>query len=152
MSRTFAAGIEASRSGDYDGAIDAFRSALDLSPTCLECHYNLAIAYTELDRFADAELEFQSVLRLREDYAAAYYGLSNIYTRQGRTAEAVNARSEANRLALARVTAGRAEAEDAVARGVTFFNAGNVAGTIGRFEAAVELDPTLAVAHYWGII
>ena len=138
MSRTFAAGIEASRSGDYDGAIDAFRSALDLSPTCLECHYNLAIAYTELDRFADAELEFQSVLRLREDYAAAYYGLSNIYTRQGRTAEAVNARSEANRLA--------------VARGVTFFNAGNVAGTIGRFEAAVELDPTLAVAHYWGII
>ena len=149
LSRTFAAGIEASRSGDYDGAIDAFRSALDLSPTCLECHYNLAIAYTELDRFADAELEFQSVLRLREDYAAAYYGLSSIYTRQGRTAEAVNARSEANRLALARVTAGRAEAEDAVARGVTFFNAGNVADAIGRFEAAVELDPTLAVAHYW---
>ena len=149
LSRAFTAGIEASRSGDHDVAIDAFRSALDVSPTCLECHYNLAIAYTELGRFDDAEVEFQSVLRLREDYAAAYYGLSSIYTRQGRTAEAADARSEANRLALERVAVGRAQAEDAVARGVTFFNAGNVADAIGRFESAVELDATLAVAHYW---
>ena len=94
LSRTFAAGIEASRSGNYDVAVDAFQSALDLSPTCLECHYNLAIAYTELGRFADAEEEFRSVLRLREDYAAAYYGLSSIYTRQGRTAEAADARTQ----------------------------------------------------------
>ena len=149
LSRAFATGIEASRSGDNAAAIDAFQSALDLSPTCLECHYNLAIAYTALERFADAEGEFQSVLRLRDDYAAAYYGLSNIYTRQGRATEAANARSEANRLALERVAVGRAQAEDAVARGVTFLNAGNVADAIGRFEAAVELDATLAVAHYW---
>ena len=149
LSQAFAAGIEASRSGDYDVALEAFRSALDLSPTCLECHYNLAIAYTELGRFADAEVEFQSVLLLREDYAAAYYGLSSIYTRQGRAVEAAEARSEANRLALERVALGRAQAQDAVGRGVTFFNAGNVADAIGRFEAAVELDATLAVAHYW---
>ena len=149
LSRTFADGIEASRSGDYDVAIEAFRRGAELSPTCLECHYNLAIAYTELERFAEAEVEFQSVLRLREDYAAAYYGLSSIYNRQGREAEAAEARSEANRLALERVAVGRAQAEDAVARGVTFFNAGNVADAVGRFEAAVELDATLAVAHYW---
>ena len=149
LSRAFATGIEASRSGDHEAAISAFQDALDFSPTCLECHYNLAIAYTALDRFADAEAEFQSVLRLREDYAAAYYGLSSIYTRQGRAAEAATARSEANRLALERVAVGRAQAEDAVARGVTFLNAGNVADAIGRFEAAVELDATLAVAHYW---
>ena len=149
LSRAFTAGIEASRSGNYDVAVDAFRSALELSPTCLECHYNLAVAFTELGRFADAEVEFQSVLRLREDYAAAYYGLSSIYTRQGREAEAAGARSEANRLALERVAVGRAQAEDAVARGVTFFNAGNVVDATRRFEAAVALDPTLAVAHYW---
>ena len=149
LSRTFSAGIEASRSGDFDVASDAFRSALDLSPTCLECHYNLAITYAALGRFADAEVEFQSVIRLKEDYAAAYYGLSSIYTRQGRAAEAAEARSEANRLALERVTMGRAQAEDAVTRGVTFFNAGNVADAIGRFEAAVELDATLPVAYYW---
>jgi Flp pilus assembly protein TadD len=149
LSRVFATGIEASRSGSYEVAIDAFLNALDISPTCLECHYNLAIAYTELGRFAEAEGEFLNVLRLREDYAAAYYGLSSIYTRQGRESEAADARSEANRIALERVAVGRAQAEDAVARGVTFFNAGNVADAIGRFQAAVELDTTLAVAHYW---
>lgn len=149
LSRTFAAGIEASRSGDFDVASDAFQRALNLSPTCLECHYNLAIAYAALAQFAEAEVEFQSVIRLKRDYAAAYYGLSSIYTRQGRAAEAAEARSEANRLALERVTMGRAQAEDAVARGVTFFNAGNVADAIGRFEAAVELDQTLPATYYW---
>jgi len=149
LSQAFSTGIEASRSGDHEAAIDAFQNALDFSPTCLECHYNLAIAYTELDRFADAEAEFQSVLQVRDDYAAAYYGLSSIYTRQGRAAEAANARSEANRLALERVSVRRAQAEDVVARGVTFLNAGNVADAIGRFEAAVELDATLAVTYYW---
>jgi len=149
LSRAFASGVEASRSGDYAVAIDAFRSALDLSPTCMECHYNLAVAYTELRRFAEAELEFRGVLSLREDYAAAYYGLSSIYTRQGRDAEATQARSEANRLALERVAVGRAQAEDAVARGVTFFNAGNISDAIGRFETAAELDATLGLAHYW---
>jgi tetratricopeptide (TPR) repeat protein len=149
LSRTFAAGIQASRAGDFDLASDAFRSTLDLSPTCLECHYNLAIAYAALDQFADAEAEFQSVLRLKEDYAAAYYGLSSIYTRQGRPTEAAEARSEASRLTLARVNMSRAQAEDAVARGVTFFNAGNVTDAIGRFEAAVELDVTLPAAYYW---
>ena len=149
LSRAFTGGIEASRSGDYEVAVAAFSDALDLSPTCLECHYNLAIAYTNIGRFDDAEVEFQSVLRLREDYAAAYYGLSSIYTRQGRDVEAAEARSEANRLALERVAAGRAQAQDAVGRGVTFFNAGNVADAIGRFQAAIDLDATLAVAHYW---
>ncbi len=148
LSRAFTSGIAASRSDEYEVAVDAFSAALDLSPTCLECHYNLAIAYTNIGRFDDAELEFQSVLRLREDYAAAYYGLSSIYTRQGREAEAATARSEANRLALERMAAGRAQAQEAVRRGVTFFNAGNVDDAIGRFEMAIELDATLPEAHY----
>ena len=149
LSRAFTTGIEATRSDEYEVAVDAFNAALDLSPTCLECHYNLAIAYTNIGRFDDAEVEFQSVLRLREDYAAAYYGLSSIYTRQGREAEAAKARSEANRLALERMAAGRAQAQEAVRRGVTFFNAGNVDDAIGRFEMAIESDATLPEAHYW---
>ena len=61
LSRAFTTGIEATRSDEYEVAVDAFNAALDLSPTCLECHYNLAIAYTNIGRFDDAEVEFQSV-------------------------------------------------------------------------------------------
>jgi len=149
LSRTFATGIEASRSGDYEISVESFLSALKLSPTCLECHFNLAIAYTELSRFTDAESEFREVLRLRPDYAAAYYGLSSIYNRLGRGAEASEARNEANRLALERVAVGRAQSEDAVARGLSFFNAGNISDAINRFEAAVDLDSSFATAYYW---
>ena len=149
LSRNFAAGIEASRSGDYEISVESFLNTLKLSPTCLECHFNLAISYTELGRFTDAESEFREVLRLRPDYAAAYYGLSSIYTRLGRDAEAAEARSEANRLALQRVAIGRAQAEDAVARGLSFFNAGNIIDAIARFEAAIQLDSSFGTAYYW---
>ena len=149
LSRMFSAGIEASRSGNYDLAVREFLGALELSPSCLECHFNLAIAYTEMDRLSEAVLEFQEVILLKSDYAAVHYGLSAVYARQGRQAEATEARSEANRIALKRRTIGRAEAKDAVARGVMFLNAGNVADAIGRFEVAVEQDAGLAAAHYW---
>jgi len=149
LSRNFAAGIEASRSGDYEISVENFLNTLKLSPTCLECHFNLAIAYTELGRFTDAESEFREVLRLRPDYAAAYYGLSSIYTRLSRNVEAAEARSEANRLALERVAVGRAQAEDSVSRGLSFFNAGNVSDAITRFESAVALDSSFGTAYYW---
>ena len=149
LSRTFATGIEASRSGDYEMSVESFLNALKLSPTCLECHFNLAISYTELGRFTDAESEFREVLRLRPDYAAAYYGLSSIYTRLGRDEEASEARSEANRQALESRSVRRAQAEDAVARGLSFFNAGNIGDAINRFEAAVALDSSFGTAYYW---
>ena len=149
LSRRFEAGVEASRSRDYDLAVEQYLGALEISPTCLECHFNLAVAYMQLGRLAEAETEFRRVIVLQPNYAAAYYGLSGLYAGQGRQAEAVEARSEANRIALQRLAVGRAQAEDAVARGVVFLEAGNVADAIGRFEDAVAQDASLPAAHYW---
>ena len=149
LSRAFSAGVQASRSGAFDQAIDEFRRTVELSPTCLECNYNLAVAYAEVQRLEEAESAFRRVLEVRQDYAAAYYGLSSVYVRQGRESDAADARSAANRLALERLAVGRAEAEDAIARGVTFLDAGNIEDAIGRFEAALDRDPGFAPAHYW---
>ena len=146
---TFAAGVEASRARDYETAIEQFTQAIELSPTCLECNFNLAVAYTEVERFADAEVAFKRVLEITPDYSAAYYGLASLYRKQGREEEAGAARGEANRLALERLAAGRAQAEDAVDRGVTFLNAGNVADARQRFEEAMRVHPGFAPAHYW---
>ena len=54
-----------------------------------------------------------------------------------------------NRIALELLAAGRAQAEDAVTRGVTFLEAGNVQDAVGRFEAALEHDSNYAPARYW---
>ena len=149
LSSRFAAGVEASRSRDFEEAIDLFQQTLELSPHCVECSFNLAVAYVEVGQLDDAEKWFKQVLQITPTYAAAYYGLSNVYTQQGRSEEAVQVRGEANRLALARLAAGRAQASDAVERGVTFLKAGNIADAQRRFREALDKDSNYAPAHFW---
>ena len=149
LTQLFAAGVASSRSGDRQRAVEQFLQAVEISPTCLECHFNLAIMYAQLERYADAELEFERAIVLQPDYLAAYYGLSDVYRRQGRDADATAARDEARRISLQRIDAGRVQARDTVSQGITLLNAGNLGGAIGRFEAAIALDASLAAAHYW---
>ena len=149
LSSVFAAGVEASRSRDFEEAIDLFNRATELSPTCVECRFNLAVAYVEVGQLADAEASFKRVLDILPDYTAAYYGLSNVYMQQGRQAEAIEVRGEANHLALKRLTAWRAQATDAVERGLTFLNAGNIVDAQRRFREALEKDVNHAPAYYW---
>ena len=149
LSSVFAAGVEANRSRDFEEAIDLFNRAIELSPTCVECNFNLAVAYVEVGELAAAEASFKRVLDITPNYTAAYYGLSNVYTQQGRRAEAVEVRGEANRLALERLATWRAQATDAVARGLTFLNAGNIVDAQRRFRDALEKDINHAPAHYW---
>jgi len=149
LAQIFSAGVAASRAGDSERAVEQFSRALEISPTCLECHFNLAVTYVQLGRLADAELQFQRAIVLRPDYVAAHYGLSDVYRRQGRDTEAAELRTEARRISIQRLETGRAQARDRVAQGLAFLNAGNLGGAIGQFEAAIELDASFPAAHYW---
>ena len=149
LTRFFTAGIKFNRSEKHKQAIESFLRAIELSPACIECHFNLAVSYTELGLLSNAEMEFKRVIFLKPDYAAAYYGLSSLYIQQGQPEEAAAARSEANRIALDRLEIGRVQAEYAVERGITFFEAGNLTDAIGRFEYAIDQDSNLASGYYW---
>ena len=149
LSNAFAAGVDANRERDFEMAVARFTQALALNSACVECHFNLGIAYGDLARFDEAEAAFRAALDIEPDYAAAYYGLAALYARQNRTADAARARGEANRIALERLAISRAEAADAVSRGITFLGADNVGDAQRWFEAAIELDPTYSPAYYW---
>ena len=149
LTQAFHAGVASSRSGDPERAIEHFQQALKISPTCLECHFNLAVTYLQLDRLTDAELEFQRTIVLQTDFVAAYYGLAGVYGRQGRDAEAAKTREQARQISIQRIEHGRTRARDRVDQGIAFLDAGNVEGAIMRFEAAIEMDDALAAAHYW---
>ena len=118
-------------------------------PTCVDCHFNIGVSYGRLDRFAEAEVAFRNALRIRTDYAAAYYGLADIYSRQRRTEEAAAARGEANRIAVSSLAADRARARDTLNRGIAFWNSDNVEDAVRQFREALETDPTLAEPYYW---
>ena len=145
----FDAGVRANRAGDFEDAIGHFEAAVRTMPACVDCHFNIGVAYGRLDRFTEAETAFRDALRIRSDYAAAYYGLADIYTRQNRTEEAAAARGEANRIAVSALAAGRARAQDALNRGIVFWNSDNVEDAVRQFREALETDSTLAEAHYW---
>ena len=147
--RIFAAGVAANREGDFETAAERFSQTLELSSSCVECYFNLAVALTDLDRFAEAESAFRQAIEIKPDYAPAHYGLATIYGRQDRAEDAAAARSEANRLTLERLAAGRAQAEDAVSRGIIFLDAGSVADAERHFEEALRNDRSYGPAYYW---
>lgn len=61
--------------GDYDNAISRLKASLDLDGTIFETHYNLGIAYTQAEKYPDAVKTFQDAIKLRPDFADAYYSL-----------------------------------------------------------------------------
>lgn len=148
-SRAFAAGLQASRANDHAGAIEEFMRAIARTPDCAACHYNLAIAHTELDQLDGAETAFRQVLELTPDYSAAYYGLASVYTRQGRAADAQAARNEATRLARERLAERQRLLEEALQQSVARLDAGDAAGAAADLETLLRRDSSFAPIYYW---
>ena len=142
----FEAGVRASSAGDFDDASVQFEAVLRIMPSCVDCHFNIGVSHGRLDRFEEAD---RAALRIRSDYAAAYYGLADIYSRQNRTDEAAAARGEANRIAVSSLAAGRAHAQDILNRGVAFWGSGNVEEAVRQFRETLETDATMVEAYYW---
>ena len=145
----FAAGVRANREGDYDDAIAQFQRVLGVTPTCVDCLFNIGVSHSRLNRFADAEAAYRRALAIRPDYAPAHYGLADIFTRQNRPEAAAAARGEANRIAVRQIEAGRAAARETLDRGIAVWNSGDVGGALRLFREASETDRTLADPHYW---
>ena len=145
----FEAGVRAILDGAFEDAIAQFKAVLQAMPTCVDCHFNIGVSYDRLDRFADAEAAFRDALRILPDYAAAYYGLAEIYSKQNRTEDEAIARREANRIATSSLAAGRARAQDALNRGIAFWNAGAVEDALRQYREALETDVTVVEAYYW---
>ena len=145
----FAAGVRANREGNYDEAIAQFESVLQVTPTCVDCYFNIGVSHSRLNRYADAEAAYRQALDIRPDYAPAHYGLADIFTRQDRPEEAAAARGEANRIAVRQLAVGRAVARDTLTRGIAVWDSGNVGGALRLFREASETDPALADPHYW---
>lgn len=145
----FAAGVRANREGSYEDAIAQFEVVLEVTPSCVDCHFNIGVSHSRLNRYADAEAAYRRAIAIRSDYAPAHYGLADIFTRQNRPEAAAAARGEANRIAVRRLAAGRAAARETLGRGIATWNSGDVSEALRLFREASETDPALADPHYW---
>ena len=140
-----AGAIAALGAGRNDEAIQMFGEILLKAPDCSDCHYNIGVAYSNGERYDEAEAAFQQAIVIAPT-GAAYTGLANLYNAQQRFDLAQEASAKAAELAAA--GGGGVNAEALYNQGVILWNGGNFADAKVQFEQAVQADPSLAMAHY----
>ncbi len=80
--------------GDYEQAIPALVTALELRPADLSTHYSLAVAHMKLDDLDSAEAELMRILEIHREAPndelalLAWYRLGELYFKQGESDKA----------------------------------------------------------------
>lgn len=62
--------------GDYVSAIERLKSSVDLDGSVFETQYNLAVAYTKAEDYANAIKTYGDAIKLNPDFPDAYYSLA----------------------------------------------------------------------------
>jgi len=152
LKQAFEDGIAASKANDYDAAIASFNKAVEISPTCADCHYNIAYMYSQKKDYDNAEAEYKKAIEIKPEYAEAYNGLANIYNMQRKFDLAAEASKKAMEVGGggggAAGAAGGGNADALYNQGVILWNAGKIPDAKKQFEAAVAANPNHAEAHY----
>lgn len=76
------------KAGNFNGAIEAYKEGIRLSPNDEDLHFNLGIAYVKSGNVTNAETEYREALRLLPDYPEVHNNFGNLLMRQGRIEEA----------------------------------------------------------------
>ncbi|HXD20910.1 MAG TPA: tetratricopeptide repeat protein [Vicinamibacterales bacterium] len=142
------AAIEALRAGRDDEAITKLNDVVGKLPTCSDCYYNLGLAYTHKQQWAEAETALKKSIELKATNPDPYNGLANVYNAQKRFDEALAMNQKATELAGSTAGAGGGNAEAIYNQGVVLFNAGKYADAKVQFENATKADPNNANAFY----
>jgi len=76
------AAVEAMKAGRNDEAITKFQEVIAKVPNCVDCYYNMGVAYQNKQSYNEAEAAFKKAIELKPDHGDAYTGLATIYNAQ----------------------------------------------------------------------
>ena len=69
--------------GNQDAAVGAFQKAIELEPDNAEAHFNLGVAYTEMDEYEKALDAMSRAITLKPGVARYHYGRGWVHVRSG---------------------------------------------------------------------
>jgi tetratricopeptide (TPR) repeat protein len=143
LKKAFQEGVDASRAGNHDAAIEKFRAALTLAPSCFDCHFNIGVAYMAKKDEKAAEAAWKQAIEVKADYAEAMNALSTLYNNQKRFDEAAAMSAKA-----AGAGGGAASADATFNQGIILWNQGKIADAKAKFEETIKLNANHADAHF----
>jgi len=126
--------------GNFNEAIQEFKTAFSLQPDYAEAHGNLGLVYKTLRRFDEAVQEYQTALSIKPDYAEAHNNLGTLYAEQGRRMDAIQEYHTAISL-----SPNYAEAHNNL--GIAYHDLGRRDEAIREYQIALFLKPDNANAH-----
>ncbi len=83
---------------DVEEEIEAYKMAIRINPDYADAHYNLGLAYGELDMHKEAIEAFKQAIRIRPDHADAHLNLGVACHKSGMYKESIEAYKEAIRI------------------------------------------------------
>jgi tetratricopeptide (TPR) repeat protein len=128
------AGVLAYHNGQYEKALELFRTAVEIEPSMTEAYNNLGLAYTEMNEPKRATEAFRKAIEIQPELAAAYNNLGYVFYRLGSYTEAIEMYNEA---------IGR-NADNASAYtnlGNAYYKMKRIEDAIGAWKRALEIDP-----------
>jgi tetratricopeptide (TPR) repeat protein len=142
----FTLGVVLWQTGRADQAVPQFLEALARKNDFADAHYMLGTILRQEGDLSAAVSRFQVAIKYRPTSAEAHRSLGQTLKQQGQHQAALASLAEADR--LDRKTADAQASTFAVSVGVQKKSAGDYAGAIERFRAAVRLAPDNPQAHY----
>ena len=143
LKKAFDDGVAASRGGRHDEAIEKFRAAIALAPSCFDCHFNIGVAHMAKKDEKAAEAAWKQALEVKADYAEALNALSTLYNNQKRFDEAAAMSAKA-----AAAGGGGGNADAMFNQGIILWNQGKIAEAKAKFEETIKTNASHADAHF----
>jgi tetratricopeptide (TPR) repeat protein len=150
LRKTLDDAVAAAAAGRSEEAIAGFQKAIELSPPCASCYYNIGTVYSQKKDYDNAEQNFKKAIELKPDFGDAYSGLASLYNAQHKFDLAAAASAKATELSAAGAAggAGGGNADALFNQGVILWNGGKIADAKKAFESAIAANPNHAEAHY----
>ncbi|HEX6162042.1 MAG TPA: tetratricopeptide repeat protein [Vicinamibacterales bacterium] len=142
LKKVFEEGVNASRAGQNDVAIEKFTAALAISPNCFDCQFNIGVAQMAKKDEKAAEAAWKKAVEMKPDYSEALNALATLYNNQKRFDEA------AAMSAKAAAGGGSGGADATFNQGIILWNQGKIAEAKVKFEETIKMNASHADAHY----
>lgn len=146
LKKAFEEGVAASRANNSDLAIEKFKAALEMSPQCFDCQFNIGVAYMAKKDEKAAEEAWKKALEIKPEYPEALNALATLYNNQKRFDEA--AAMSAKAASAGGGAAGGGNADAVFNQGIILWNQGKIADAKVKFEEALKMNPNHPEAHY----